>query len=545
MAALRTKIPDFELANPQYVGALVSFFGVDINGASTGVLANLYAAPTGSTTVTNPQTLDSEGKFSAPVYIEDPVIAEVTGANVGSQTTGVISPLRGTWRGDWVTGTTYRSNDEFRDPLLDDLYVVRFDHVAGASIAADLLAGKIELIFSFSDIDADAASIAAAVATTNTNAAASSSSAAAAATSETNSATSATNAATSETNAAASKTAAETASAQAVGVARGFNIINGTIVESHAGNAVTFAIKTFAGADPSAGSPVMIVFPTSAGGLVMRTLTAALSLTLSSGSTIGAASNVPFKVWIVAFDDAGTVRLGAINCLSGNNIYPLGQYPFATSTAEGGAGAADNPHTFYTGTAVANKAYCVLAYCSWESGLVTAGIWNASPTRLLMYQAGMPLPGAVIQSLRSTLGTGGSQTINPSIVGIGALVTQAFSYVPLTQTITPTSAANLLEISHIGTWENTIGQAFCAVALFKDSGDAIATQWGITVGSQDPLNMFVAHSMLAGQTTSTTFKAGFCPVNGGASITAHINDVQGATPASSPTSFLHVKEIMT
>jgi hypothetical protein len=221
--ALRTKIADFELANSLYVGAKVSFFTVDGNGQSTGQLATLYAAPTGPVTALNPQTLDSEGKLAAPVYIEDPVIAEVIGANVESHTTGVISPLRGTWRGDWVTGTVYRANDFVRDPTLDDIYVATRDYTARATIGADIAASDLLLVFSFSEINADAAALQNAVNTATSSATSASNSATSAsssATSASNSATSASNSATSASNSAtsaASSAATAAASAAVVG----------------------------------------------------------------------------------------------------------------------------------------------------------------------------------------------------------------------------------------------------------------------------------------------------------------------------------------
>lgn len=90
MATFRGTIPDFQLANSLYVGATVSFFTVDGSGNPTATLATLYAAPTGTQTLLNPQALDSEGKFQVPVYIEQPVVASVVGATVGSHVTGVI-----------------------------------------------------------------------------------------------------------------------------------------------------------------------------------------------------------------------------------------------------------------------------------------------------------------------------------------------------------------------------------------------------------------------------------------------------------------------
>src|SRR4029077_11795809 len=99
-----------------YVGATVSFFTVDATGHATLALATLFADPTSATTASNPQVLDSEGKFFAPVYIEVPVIAQVTGPNVPSHSTGVINP-RGTWRGAWTTNTIYYATDFIQDPV--------------------------------------------------------------------------------------------------------------------------------------------------------------------------------------------------------------------------------------------------------------------------------------------------------------------------------------------------------------------------------------------------------------------------------------------
>lgn len=91
MTVARGTIPDFQLANPIYAGASVSFYTVDGSGVSTGVLATLYANPLSATTATNPQVLDADGKFAAPVYIDVSVIGVAVGPNVASHATGVIS----------------------------------------------------------------------------------------------------------------------------------------------------------------------------------------------------------------------------------------------------------------------------------------------------------------------------------------------------------------------------------------------------------------------------------------------------------------------
>lgn len=147
MTAFRGTIPDWQLANPLYAGAVVTFYEVDEDGEQTEELATLYAEPTGSQTTSNPQVLDSEGKFLAPVYIVDPVIGEVVGTNVGSHTTGIIAP-RGTWKGAWVTATRYYASDFLiqNGAATFKVYIATQDFTSGATFAADLAAGKIELV---------------------------------------------------------------------------------------------------------------------------------------------------------------------------------------------------------------------------------------------------------------------------------------------------------------------------------------------------------------------------------------------------------------
>ena len=242
------------------------------------------------------------------------------------------------------------------------------------------------------------------------------------------------------------------------------DIINGTITESNGSNAVTFSVKTLAGNDPSATDPVLVAFRNSTAGngnYVYRTITSALSLTVSSGSTLGTSNGVPCRLWLVIFDDGGTLRLGVINCKSGSNIYPLGQSPRVSSTAEGGAGAADSAHVFYTGTAVTTKAYTILGYVDYLSGLATAGSWNVSPDTIQLFGDGIPLPGAVVQSRTTTTTT--TTAINSTTKAATSLA----------DTITRVSAANIVKASAYGQVERTAASsANCSFIsqLYRASG---------------------------------------------------------------------------
>jgi hypothetical protein len=234
-------------------------------------------------------------------------------------------------------------------------------------------------------------------------------------------------------------------------------MINGKIVHSRAGNAETISIKTFSGNDPTAGDPVKIVFRSATatdGGYEVLTLTAATSFTISSSSTLGASNGVPFRLWIVGFNDGGTFRLGVINCRSGTDIYPLGGWSIASATAEGGAGGADSAHVFYAGAGVASKAYTVLGYSSWESGLATAGTWDTAPTRTQLFGPQVPLPGQVIQSRFASLA--------------GASVTSA-SYVDVTNTtlaITQQAAPNLVRVRYTFNLQSNTGASGTANDTF-------------------------------------------------------------------------------
>ena len=168
--------------------------------------------------------------------------------------------------------------------------------------------------------------------------------------------------------------------------ALGFALTNGVLTASVALNALTIAIKTKAGTDPSATDPVLVTFRNAAaatGDYEVLSLTAATSFVISSGSTLGTTSATLARLWIVGFNDGGTFRLGAINL--GTTTTEIGDDVISSSTAEGGAGAADSASVFYTGTAVSSKPMRVLGYT--ESTQATAGTWATAPSKVQMVQS--------------------------------------------------------------------------------------------------------------------------------------------------------------
>jgi len=253
----------------------------------------------------------------------------------------------------------------------------------------------------------------------------------------------------------------------------GFSVpTNLKLAASVSSNALTVSVKNSAGNDPSNSDPVKVPFrdPTVAnGGLIWRSLTDALSLTISSGSTLGASNNVAFRAWIVLFDDTGTLRLGVINCSTSSRIYPLDECGVASSTAEGGVGAADSAGVIYTGTAVSSKASRIIGYLEYDSGLATAGTYASAPTKLQLFGPGVKKPGDVVQvSYGET-----SATVTH--------VDTAASDTGITCDITPTSKINIMKIDGViqSIFPSEMGLGL--IARLNRSGSNIKTL-GSTIG---------------------------------------------------------------
>lgn len=227
-----------------------------------------------------------------------------------------------------------------------------------------------------------------------------------------------------------------------------YGIVNQSLAVSAASSALTIALKDNAGSDPSATSPVCGNFRNvtgTTGSWTQLCVTSALSLVVSSGSTLGVTSSTAFRLWVVLFNDAGTARLGVINCSTPTQIYPLAEGVPASSTAEGGAGAADSAGVIYTGTAVSSKSFLIVGYVEWNSTGLTAGTWTT--TNLAFIQSfgpgirkpGEPVGNTVYKIDASTATTTGTTYVTSN----------------LTVSIAPTSAANLIRITAGGNIRNS------------------------------------------------------------------------------------------
>ena len=145
-----------------------------------------------------------------------------------------------------------------------------------------------------------------------------------------------------------------------------------SITSSVAANALTVTL-----------SPTTLDFRSStlgSGTVVSRVISSPVSVVVSSGSTLGTVSAVQSRIVVLALDNAGTVELAVVNISGGTDLTETG---LISTTAEGGAGAADSASTVYSTTARTSLAYRVVGYV--ESTQATAGTWATAPSTIQGY----------------------------------------------------------------------------------------------------------------------------------------------------------------
>ena len=328
----------------------------------------------------------------------------------------------------------------------------------------------------------------------------------------------------------------------------GSAMINGTIVASVTASALTLSIMTVAGNTPSASDPVWFAFRDAAAGngdCLVIAVTAPLSLTIPATATLGFANGAPGRIWLAAVDNGGTVMLAAINCLTvPGAIFPLAGWGITNVTAMSTSAAA--AQIFYGPATLSAVPYSVLGYASYETGstLATAGIWSAKPTRLELLRPGVPLPGAVVQSLLglNTAASTGANSYTPS----ASVPTVAGGNLVASQAITPASSANLLRVraeAMLGT--SSAASVSLTAFLTQDSGtNAVATAGTTTTaGTTAPSKLGLLYQAPAATLIATTFKL-WGAANGGATVNINTAGGGSAFYGGTANSFLLVEEIM-
>lgn len=156
-----------------------------------------------------------------------------------------------------------------------------------------------------------------------------------------------------------------------------YELSNYGLAVSTAANAMTIALKTKDGGDPDGSDSVTIGFrngSSAVGSYTQASVSSALSLTISAGSTLGTTSGASAFVYVYAVNNSGTVSLAAI----GRSTVDEGtlQHIFA----EGGAGAADGASVLYGPATLTSKPVRLIGRLNVNEA--TAGTWDAVPIEI-------------------------------------------------------------------------------------------------------------------------------------------------------------------
>lgn len=151
---------------------------------------------------------------------------------------------------------------------------------------------------------------------------------------------------------------------------------NGSIAASVAANALTVSLKTSSGSDASLGTPVKIGFRNSTlgnGTYNQRSVTGALSVVISSGSTLGHVNNQSQYIYVYAIDNAGAVELAVSSSR-------FDEGTVRSTTAEGGSGGADSASLLYSTNARSNVPIRLIGRLDISN--TTAGTYATAPTEI-------------------------------------------------------------------------------------------------------------------------------------------------------------------
>lgn len=210
------------------------------------------------------------------------------------------------------------------------------------------------------------------------------------------------------------------------GPSLGFNSpLNLALAAAVGSNQLTVSVLGTNGSAPSGSNPVTIPFRdvtiANGDGPAVQ-LTSALSFTVGSGSTMGvAANNQPFRLWVVAFNNAGVISLGLINCSVANQVFPLCEDDLQSSQA--GITGGSTAGLYYANVSgLSSLPIRILGYLEWASGLATAGVWNALPTKIQLFGPGQKKPGDVVQRVNAPAASSASitPTSTPNLVRFSA-----------------------------------------------------------------------------------------------------------------------------
>ena len=270
--------------------------------------------------------------------------------------------------------------------------------------------------------------------------------------------------------------------------ALGSSPVNLQLSAAAGSNNLVLSILTAAGGTPSSSTPVLIPFRDTTlgnGDPVVVSVQAATTFTITATNTMGCTSAVLCRLWLVAFNNAGTAVLCAINAnASGTSITTINENVLQTS--QSGTSGGSTAQLYYCGaSALSSKAVRILGYVE---ATETTGNWG-SVTAIQLFGPGIKRPGDVVQVVTSTSTTTSTTTNTSTVAALSPAVTLS---------ITPSAIPNLVRATMYGTMQ--AGVAVGQISLARTT-TPIGVLNELSSGTIAPVMLFVLD---APATTSST-----------------------------------------
>lgn len=300
---------------------------------------------------------------------------------------------------------------------------------------------------------------------------------------------------------------------------------NLTIVPSVSSNALTIAIKTKAGTDATATDLIRVGFRSStltSGSYNLRSITAALSMVVSSGSTLGQVSGQAARIYVYLIDNGGVLELAV-------STRKYSEASLVSTTAEGGAGAADSAQAIYSTTARSNVPLRLIGYI--DNTQSTAGTWTSAGTQVQL-APWLPYKPPTVQTFTSGSGTyyvpAGCTRIRYQIVGGGAGGAGSSTGAGTTSTAGSattfgpstggggSAASNNSAGAAGGTATLGTGASGVAIPGGSGGGSGSALSSATTIGGVGGASFFAGGGAGGGGTAGGNYNGGVGPTNSGA-----------------------------
>ncbi len=211
----------------------------------------------------------------------------------------------------------------------------------------------------------------------------------------------------------------------AADVQASYDALNIGIAASVAANAMTVALKTKAGSNPSAADLVNVAMrsvTSTSGVFVERTVAAALSLSVASGATLGQASGVAQYVYVYLIDNAGTLELA----VAGTQVADSGSVVSTTAMSN----SSTDPMVLYSTSARSNVPCRLIGRIL--STQAAAGTWVTVPSEISVAPFG---DGVDMSEIVVSTGAGHGST-NTKIRRIETAVRSVGASISVTQSAT-------------------------------------------------------------------------------------------------------------